>query len=98
MRNKTEIIFYLNYKDKKTRFYKTGDLCSYAETGNILYLGRIDLQAKIQGFRVELSEVEYHVKSFLNKINVVAVEISNISSHNEIGLAVESKILIIIIY
>ena len=83
--------FYLNYKDKKTRFYKTGDLCSYAETGNILYLGRIDLQAKIQGFRVELSEVEYHVKSFLNKINVVAVEISNISSHNEIGLAVESK-------
>ena len=90
--------FYLNYKDKKTRFYKTGDLCSCAETGNILYLGRIDLQAKIQGFRVELSEVEYHVKSFLNKINVVAVEISNISSHNEIGLAVESKILIIIIY
>ena len=57
----------------------------------MLYLGRIDLQAKIQGFRVELSEVEYHVKSFLNKINVVAVEISNISSHNEIGLAVESK-------
>ena len=82
--------FYLNYKNKKTRFYRTGDLCSYAKTGNILYLGRIDLQAKIQGFRVELSEIEYHVKSFLKKINVVAVEISNITSHNEIGLALES--------
>lgn len=86
-----EAFFYLDYKNAQTRFYKTGDLCSMDQEGDILYMGRIDFQAKIQGFRVELSEIEFHAKAFLEKINVVAIAIQNKNGNTEIGLAIESK-------
>jgi acyl-coenzyme A synthetase/AMP-(fatty) acid ligase len=40
------------------RLYKTGDLVRYRADGNIEFLGRIDHQLKIRGFRVEPGEVE----------------------------------------
>jgi amino acid adenylation domain-containing protein/non-ribosomal peptide synthase protein (TIGR01720 family) len=40
------------------RLYKTGDLARYLSDGNIEFLGRIDHQVKIHGFRIELSEIE----------------------------------------
>lgn len=40
------------------RLYKTGDLARYLPGGNIEFLGRIDHQVKVRGFRVELGEVE----------------------------------------
>lgn len=41
-----------------TRIYKTGDLVRWLDDGNIEFLGRIDHQIKIRGFRVELGEIE----------------------------------------
>jgi len=38
--------------------YKTGDLARWLPDGNIEYLGRIDKQIKIRGFRVETGEIE----------------------------------------
>ncbi len=38
--------------------YKTGDVVSYLPDGNIQFLGRIDNQVKINGMRIELSEIE----------------------------------------
>lgn len=40
------------------RAYRTGDLVSLDSDGALLYRGRIDNQVKINGYRVELSEVE----------------------------------------
>ena len=40
------------------RLYKTGDLVRYLSDGNIEYLGRIDNQVKLRGFRIELEEIE----------------------------------------
>ena len=40
------------------RLYRTGDLGRYLEDGKIEFLGRIDHQIKIRGYRVELGEVE----------------------------------------
>lgn len=44
--------------DKSLRLYRTGDLVRYLPDGNIEYLGRLDHQLKIRGFRVELTEIE----------------------------------------
>lgn len=86
----SEAFFYLDYKNKKRRFYRTGDLCSFDVSGNIIYLGRIDFQAKINGYRVELHEVEHHAKSYLEKINVIAIEFTGKTKNSEIGIAIES--------
>lgn len=40
------------------RLYKTGDMARYRVDGQIEFLGRVDNQIKIRGFRVELDEVE----------------------------------------
>ncbi|MCP4215422.1 MAG: amino acid adenylation domain-containing protein, partial [bacterium] len=40
------------------KMYKTGDLGRYYADGNIEFLGRLDQQIKIRGFRVEVGEIE----------------------------------------
>ena len=40
------------------RVYKTGDRARYRNDGTIEFLGRVDNQIKIRGFRVELGEIE----------------------------------------
>ncbi len=46
------------FDEMGSRLYKTGDLVSYTDTGELLYRGRIDQQVKVRGFRIELGEVE----------------------------------------
>ena len=65
-------------------------MCSFDVSGNIIYLGRIDFQTKINGYRVELCEIEHHAKSFLEKINVIAIEFTGKTKNSEIGIAIES--------
>ncbi len=40
------------------RLYDTGDLACHAADGSIEFLGRLDHQVKLRGYRVELEEVE----------------------------------------
>ncbi|PTR00939.1 amino acid adenylation domain-containing protein [Mucilaginibacter yixingensis] len=41
------------------KVYRTGDLGSFKENGEVNCLGRIDHQVKIRGYRIELAEIEY---------------------------------------
>jgi len=44
--------------DSKAMFYRSGDLARRLDNGDIEYLGRMDQQVQIRGFRVELGEIE----------------------------------------
>lgn len=74
------------------RFYRTGDRCLQDAEGDLLYLGRVDHQVKIQGFRVELAEVEHYAKRELQKRNLVAAAIPNTQGHTELFLVVEGEL------
>ncbi|QDQ09713.1 non-ribosomal peptide synthetase [Streptomyces spectabilis] len=44
--------------DPDARMYRTGDLVRWLADGTLEYLGRIDNQVKLRGFRIELDEIE----------------------------------------
>ncbi|KAI9368043.1 hypothetical protein BJX61DRAFT_546918 [Aspergillus egyptiacus] len=69
-----------------SRLYKTGDLVRYSVDGTIQYIGRKDTQVKIRGQRVELGEIEHHIRqaSSSGARNVV-VDLVNPSAHGQTG-------------
>lgn len=74
-----------------TRYYCSGDLCYYGEGGNINFVGRKDSQVKINGFRVELSEIEFHARQFLGDTLVLVLTYTNPEGTQSLGMFIESE-------
>jgi amino acid adenylation domain-containing protein len=56
------------------RIYRTGDLAKWLSDGNIQYLGRIDDQVKINGYRIETQEIEVKLLQFESIQEVLVME------------------------
>ena len=75
-KNQTSFYF-LEYEGHVERCYATGDLVSLSPCGIYSYCGRKDHQVKIQGLRIELSEIEYYVRQITEKPAVALVKTVN---------------------
>ncbi|KAJ5517003.1 hypothetical protein N7527_008563 [Penicillium freii] len=62
---------------RKGRLYKTGDLVRYDPdaSGSVVFIGRADQQVKLRGQRVELGEIEHHVRNYFPAGASVAAEV-----------------------
>lgn len=69
---KTKDKFIQNPFNEQERMYKTGDLVKWLPDGKLSFVGRIDNQIKIRGFRVELGEIERKISN-LDKIEECVV-------------------------
>ena len=55
------------------RYYKSGDMAYRDRSGNYFYVGRKDDQIKIQGYRIELAELEMAAQRILPETQAVAI-------------------------
>ena len=62
-------------KDDKYRLYRTGDMVRFLEDGNIEFIGRMDNQFKIHGYRIEPGEIE---STLSNHADVVRAIVSTV--------------------
>ncbi len=77
------------FEQNGKRYYRTGDIAFRNEEGNFIYCGRIDHQVKIQGFRIELSEIEFHLRAITGSSNVVALAVNSPNGLMQISVVFE---------
>lgn len=58
-------------------FYRTGDLVSEDETGQLWFKGRADNQVKLRGHRIELEEIDLAVQSVAGVRRALAVVVAD---------------------
>jgi len=58
------------------RLYWTGDIAKYTQGGQIVHLGRADRQVKVNGFRVELEEIENSLRAYPDVREAVVISSS----------------------
>ena len=65
------------FDEAGARLYRTGDLCRRRGDGGIDFLGRLDQQIKLRGFRVEPGEIEAALR------DVAGIEAAVVAVHGE---------------
>src|SRR5574344_2572518 len=72
--------------------YHTGDLAQWNEEGELEYLGRIDNQVKLRGFRIEMGEIESRAMTYSDAIKSVAAEVKEINGTQHLCLYYVSEV------
>ena len=91
--------YWMNEKENKAKFfdingeryYRTGDLCYYGDYYNLMYVGRKDFQVKINGFRVELGEIENRYSEISGGRFAVVMPYVNEQDNTELAIIIEGK-------
>jgi len=73
------------------KFYRSGDLVMKKDDGLYYFLGRTDSQVKIQGYRVELLDIENRIKKVLIGRDAIVYGFQNPISGMSVGLAIEGE-------
>lgn len=64
-----------NIDELRFRAYKTGDLGYIAEDGNIRYSGRIDFQIKLNGYRIEIEDIENNIRKIKDIVSTCVLPV-----------------------
>lgn len=56
-----------------TRLYRTGDLGKFSSDGNLEFIGRVDHQVKLRGFRIDLGDIESNLRQHKEVKEAVAL-------------------------
>ena len=86
-----QAFFEKQQEGKMERFYRTGDLSYRDNEGDLMLYGRLDSQAKIQGYRVELGEIEFHAREYLKGNNAVVLTFTNDIGNTELAIFIEGE-------
>lgn len=70
--------------------YKTGDIVTIRDDGNMTFIERADFQVKYNGYRINLGEIESTISKHLANPNVVAL-LKKQGIHSCIAAYIESK-------
>ena len=71
------------------RYYRSGDLCYYGEDKNLMFVSRKDFQVKINGFRVELGEIENRYSEISGGNFCVVMPYTNEQGNTELAIVIE---------
>ena len=88
--DETKNKFIENPFKKGEKLYKTGDYAFWRENGDILYKERKDDQVKVNGYRIELKEIERVLSTHLN-INDAIVNVFEIEGEKRICAYITCK-------
>ncbi|SHL87069.1 non-ribosomal peptide synthetase [Mucilaginibacter sp. OK098] len=78
-------------KKQGSQMYRTGDLAKFLPDGNICFLGRIDRQLKLRGFRIEPEEIETVLKQHPSVSQSVIQVQNDESGHQRLNAFVTLK-------
>ncbi|MFD4063159.1 amino acid adenylation domain-containing protein [Streptomyces albidoflavus] len=73
------------------RMYRTGDKARFLPDGSLEFLGRIDRQIKVRGFRVELGEIESVMRQHPRVKDSIVVESGESTAAHLVGYVIDSE-------
>ena len=71
-------------------YFPTGDLAEFDNNGKLIFKGRKDRQIQLNGYRIELDEIDFIIQKHLNCLSKSFL-ITSISGEQFISTAIESK-------
>ncbi|KAI0856756.1 hypothetical protein F4860DRAFT_528844 [Xylaria cubensis] len=72
-----------SWPGRRGRLYKTGDLVRYDAEGGLDFIGRKDGQVKLHGQRLELGEVEHHVRRHMPQGDHIVANVIELGGQKE---------------